>query len=250
MIARVFCTCLALSSVLTMGAPRSGAAQSTPDANAAATDASGSGERKGLLGGFLQARPRTPKPWHKWGEFYYGAGVGASLYNDHTESNDDGSLSNIDASDTGFEWNVRGGFAGKYVGVELGWMDLGQSKFDAVSDGTGNSWSPGDVSAEVDVNGWTLSGLVRVPIKERWVMLARIGVMGWTSTETFTETNGGPTVTTVEEDTGTTALYGVGFEYDIYNLNHFWIVTEFTRAQVDEDELPVNVISGSIVYHY
>jgi hypothetical protein len=207
-------------------------------------------EEKGFLGGYLAQRPRTPQPWHRYGTFYYNVGVGAAMYGDHTEANNDGSLSGIDASDTGFAWNVRAGFAGRYVGAEVGWVDLGEAKFDAVSDGTGNSWVAGDVSAEVEGSGWSLAGLLRIPIKDRWVMLARVGMLGWSTTETFTETSGGNTFTSTDENSGSSALYGVGFEYDIYNRDHFWIVTEFTRAQVDDDELPVNMFSGGIVYHY
>lgn len=205
---------------------------------------------KGPLGLVFASAPRAPKPWHQWGEFTMRGGLGPSFIGDHRESNDDGSLTGVDARSTGVGWSLGGGFMGKYVGAEVGWMDTGSAKFDATSDGSGDSWSAGDVSAEVEGSGWTLSGLVRIPIKPRWVMLARIGVLGWSTTETFTESSGGSTFTSHDENSGTSALLGVGFEYDIYSLDHFWLRTELTRAQVDDDELPILGVNGSLVFHY
>lgn len=209
-----------------------------------------SGGSRGFFGRFLEDRPRAPQPWHRYGEFYGSVGVAPTRFGDHTDSNDDGSLSAIDARDTGFGWHLNAGFAARHVGVELGWMDLGSSRFDAVSDGSGGSWAAGDVSAEVEASGWTLSGLARIPIKPRWVMLARLGLFGWTSKETFVEDISSTTVVTEEEDTGTSLLMGLGFEYDIHNLDHFWIRTELTRAQVDADELPVLGVNGSLVRRF
>ncbi len=215
-----------------------------------APDPGDRGRSRGFLGRFLEDRPRAPKPWHRYGDFYASAGIAPTFYREHTEANDDGSLSAIDARDTGFGWHLNAGFAGRHVGVELGWMDLGSSKFDATSDGSADSWAAGDVSAEVEASGWTLSGLARIPVKPRWVMLARLGLLGWTSKETFVEQIGSSTVVSEQEDTGTSLLMGLGFEYDIHNLDHFWIRTELTRAQVDADELPVLGVNGSLVRRF
>jgi hypothetical protein len=205
----------------------------------------------GFLGRLIPKHTITPKPWHHLGQFYAGVGMGPTFFSDHTDANDDGSLSNVDAHDTGFGWQVTAGFAGRYVGAEVGWIDPGSSKFDAVSDGSGDSWGAGDVSAKVEGGGWMACGLARIPIKPRWVMLARIGVLGWSTKETFTENfGGGPTYTSYDEESGTSVLYGVGFEYDVYHLGDFWIRTEMTRTQVDNDELPVVGVNGSLVFHY
>ena len=118
------------------------------------------------LGWVLASAPRAPHPWHKYGEFTFGGSIGWSQYQDHTDANDDGSLSNIDAKDGGLGWHLDAGFVGRYAGVEIGYMDLGSSKFDATSSG-GSSWLAGDVSAEVEGSGWTFSGLVRIPVKPR-----------------------------------------------------------------------------------
>lgn len=204
----------------------------------------------GFLGLFISDAPRPPKPWHRHGDFYAGLGVGPTFTSDHRQANDDGSLRNVDATTTGFGWHLQAGFAGRYWGAELGWLDSGSAKFEAVSDGSGDSWGAGDVSAKVEGGGWTASGLLRVPIKPRWLLLARVGVLGWSTKETFTETFGSETYTSYDEDSGTSAMVGVGFEYDIYSQDRFWIRTEMTRTQVDNDELPVVGVNGSLVFHY
>ena len=223
------------------------AAAGAADSTAASDD---SKRPPGLLAFFVSDQPRTPKPWHRYGDFYASVGVGPTFFSDHPDANDDGSLSNVDAHDSGFGWNFSAGFAGRYVGAELGYVNVGTSKFDAVSDGSGDSWGAGDVSAEVEGGGWAASGLARIPIKPRWVMLARLGVLGWSTKETFTETFGSTTYTSYDEDSGTSVLYGVGFEYDIYSQDRFWLRTEMSRTQVDHDELPVLGVNGSLVFHY
>jgi hypothetical protein len=226
-------------------APATRAADGTPAASEERT------RKPGALGLIFASAPRAVKPWHALGDFYAGVGLGPTFFSDHTKANDDGSLSGVNARDTGFGWQISAGFAGHYVGAEVGWLDPGSSKFDAVSDGSGYSWGAGDVSAKVEGGGWTASALARIPIKPRWVMLARVGVLGWSARETFTENfGGGGTSTSYDEDSGTTVLYGVGFEYDIYSRDHFWLRTEMTRAQVDNDELPVIGVTGSLVFHY
>lgn len=48
-------------------------------------------------------------PWNRWGTVYVGAGGGLGSFQKHTDSNNDGSLSAIDADDSDLDWNVRVG---------------------------------------------------------------------------------------------------------------------------------------------
>jgi hypothetical protein len=193
----------------------------------------------------------TPRPWHKYGEFYAGAGIGGTKYSDHLAANDDGSLTGINAKDTGVNWQMRVGFAGKYVAAEIGHLSLGHTKFTATSDGSGTSWMSGEVGDEVQASGWTYSALGRYPINERCVLLARLGILSWSSTETFSESPyPGISYSTQNDASGSHVLWGLGFEYDIYNRHYFWLRTEYMNSQVDNDELPVNAVNASLDFHF
>jgi hypothetical protein len=184
-------------------------------------------------------------PWSRYGTAYVGVGGGLGRYGDHTDANDDGSLSGIDAKDNGTSWRLRAGFEGRYGGGEVGFVDLGRSEFSATSAG-GPSWVAGDVTARVESQGWLWTAFARYPIVERWAALVRVGGFTWTSTETFTE-NG---FESGDEDSGTSLTFGFGLEYDIHRLSHTVLRTEWDRFVVDEDELPVNSFSIGADYHF
>ena len=205
----------------------------------------GTGARKPLLP-FAPGGTPTPRPWHKYGEFVVGAGLGASFYSGHVDANDDGSLSSVDDDGSSTVREFRAGFLGKFIGVEFGHLALGEVEFSAQSSG-GPSWAAGDVSARVQADGWFYSAIGRYPVQDRWVLLARVGMLSWTTEESFTE-NG--IDSEGSEDSGSDFMYGVGIEYDIYNRHYFWVRTEFAHGTVDDDELPVNLMTVSLDFRF
>src|SRR5262245_18910775 len=218
-------------------------------ATASAEESSDSG-KKPLLP-FAPSGTPAVRPWHKYGEFYAGIGFGGTKYSDHLAANDDGSLTNINAKSSGLNWQLRVGFVGKYVGAEIGRLSLGRTKFTATSDGTGDSWMSGEVGDEVKASGWTYSALGRVPINGRCAALARVGMLSWNSTETYSESPiPGYSYGTESKDSGSGLLWGLGLDYDLYNQHYFWLRTEFMHSQVDDDELPVNAVTASLDFHF
>jgi hypothetical protein len=176
---------------------------------------------------------------------YFGASVGGAQWDDTVDANNDGSLSNINEDDSDTAFRVGVGYAWEHVGVEGGYMDVGESSFSATSSG-GESWSPGDVSTTVEGDGWYLALIGRWPIAARWTALGFLGLYAWETSETYTETpaGGGPTITSSgSDDSGTDAYYGVGVEYDIGTEEKWIIRGDVTRTEVDDDGLPVSSAS-------
>lgn len=173
-------------------------------------------------------------------------GVGFS-YNDHGDvlsANNDGSLSNISDDDTGFGFGIIGGyFFNDFVGVEGGYLDLGEADFTAESDGSGDSWVSGDVATDFDADGWLFAVVGRWPITERLALLGRLGLFSWETTETFTE-NG---FVSIDKNSDSDAFYGLGFEYDV-GVGDKWVLRgDVARTKVDDDHDDVNMGSVSAV---
>ncbi|MCU0224799.1 MAG: outer membrane beta-barrel protein [Acidobacteria bacterium] len=179
--------------------------------------------------------------------FYVGGSAGFGIYDDHVPANDDGSLSDVNDDDSDFVWKVYGGYSfGSYFALEGGYRDDGSASFDAQSDGSGDSWAGGDVSAEVETDGWFASALGRLPLGDRWSLFAKVGVYGWSTKETFTE-NG---YVSTDEDSGTDISYGLGAEWDPGNPDDVVLRGEVDRTEVDDDQLPDTTVTVGMVWQF
>ena len=176
---------------------------------------------------------------------YLGAGFSYNDHGDVLSANNDGSLSNISDDDNGFGFGIIGGyFFNEWVGVEGGYLDLGEADFTSESDGSGISWVAGDVATDFDADGWLFALVGRWPITERFALLGRLGLFSWETTETFTE-NG--VVTEVDKNSDSDAFYGLGFEYDI-GVGDKWVLRgDIAQTEVDDDGDTVNMGSVSAV---
>ncbi len=178
--------------------------------------------------------------------FYAGAGIGYGDI-DYPDSNQDGSVTGVSTDDSDTVFNFYGGYQiNDTVSVQGGYHDFGESDFAGVSDGSGDSWVAGDVSATLDSDGWELAVLGRWPIGNRWYLLGQLGWLWWDSTETFVE-NG---VVSTESSSGSDFSYGAGLEYDV-GLNER-IVYRFmgTHHEVDNDGYDVKALRADIVYRF
>lgn len=178
--------------------------------------------------------------------FYGGLGAGVDDI-DYPDSNQDGSVSGISDDDTDQFGSVFLGYQiNDYVAVQGGYYDFGDSDFAGVSDGSGNSWSPGNVHANLDSDGWELGVLARWPIAPRWYALGFLGWLWWDSTETFID-NG---FVSVEEDSGSDFSYALGLEYDIGRPDRILYRFMVSEHEVDESSYDIVGAAAEIVYRF
>lgn len=178
--------------------------------------------------------------------FYAGVGVGVNDI-DYPDSNQDGSVSSISDDDTDQFGSVFLGYQiNDYVAVQGGYYDFGDSDFSGVSDGSGDSWTPGNVSANLDADGWELGVLGRWPIAPRWYALGFVGWLWWDSTETFIE-NG---FVSKEHDSGSDMSYAVGLEYDIGRPDRILYRFMLSEHEVDESGYDIGGATAEIVYRF
>jgi len=178
---------------------------------------------------------------------FYGAFSTGPANNDYPDSNQDGSVTGVRSDDTELVFKFSAGYQfNDYVAVQGGYVDLGESDFSGTSDGTGDSWEAGAVSANLDADGWELGVFGRWPINDRWYALGFVGQFWWESTETFVE----PSATTVEKESGSDITYALGFEYDAGLKDR--IVYRFmgSHHEVDVTSYEVNTAMAEIVYRF
>lgn len=177
---------------------------------------------------------------------YAGVGVGVDDI-DYPDSNQDGSVSSISDDDTDQFGSVFLGYQiNDYVAVQGGYYDFGDSDFAGVSDGSGNSWAPGNVHANLDADGWELGLLGRWPIAPRWYALGFIGWLWWDSTETFID-NG---FVSEEHDSGSDLSYAAGLEYDIGREDRIVYRFMLSQHEVDESSYDIGGAAAEIVYRF
>lgn len=178
--------------------------------------------------------------------FYAGVGVGVDDI-DYPDTNQDGSVSNISDDDTDQFGSVFLGYQiNDYVAVQGGYYDFGDSDFAGVSDGSGDSWAPGNVHANLDSDGWELGVLGRWPIAPRWYALGFLGWLWWDTDETFIE-NG---FVSESHDSGSDFSYAAGLEYDIGLPDRILYRFMLSQHEVDNDGLDINGASAEIVYRF
>lgn len=178
--------------------------------------------------------------------FYWGVGVGP-MVTDYSESVDDGSVSNVADGDVGTGAGLFMGYnLGDYFGIEASVGRLEDVDFDAVSDGSGDSWVAGKVGAEYEAEMYSMFLVGRFPLAPRWVLFGKLGFTYWESKETFTE-NG---FTSIDEDSGSSGYIGGGVEVDIGVQDRFKLRAEIGYTRFDEDE--VDSVGGSVgvVYEF
>lgn len=164
--------------------------------------------------------------------WYVGADAGVAMNDDFVSANDDGSLSMLadDTSDTSYKAFVGYQFT-PHVAAEAAYTDHGETSFTAMSDGSGDSWTAGDVSTLFESSGWSASVVGSLPVGERWTLFASAGIFGWSTTETFNEEG----FVSTDENSGEDAVFGAGFEYDVGRQDDWTIRGGFETTQVDDD---------------
>ncbi len=174
--------------------------------------------------------------------FYAGASVS---YNDHGDlysANDDGSLSSVSRDDSATGFAIFGGYnLTDNIGLEVGYVDMGEPDFSAVSDGSGVSWVAGNVSTKLEADGWLFSILGHLPVSERMTVFARLGIFAWDTTETFNENS----FISVDKNSGSDVQYGAGFDYDVGTEDKWHLRGEIGTGDIDDDGQQVTGVGVS-----
>ncbi len=118
--------------------------------------------------------------------FYAGASFQQSLFEDW------GTVSRIDASsytsrseddsDTGFRVSAGMDFL-EHFGVELTYADLGEASFTGQSDGSGTFFAPGTQRDAVELDGYALHLIARIPIAKDFSLSGRAGLGLWEASQ-------------------------------------------------------------------
>lgn len=168
--------------------------------------------------------------------FYVGGGAG------HTDQKDacDDIVGSCDETDTG--WKLFIGYQfNPYISAEGGYVDLGESDASVTVLGI-------PISAEAEVDGFFLSGLLAWPINDTFSVFGKLGVIAW---DVDVDASGGG-VSVSDDESGTDALFGVGAQYDF--TNNFGIRAEWERynniGDSDIGNTDIDFISGSIIFNF
>jgi hypothetical protein len=187
-------------------------------------------------------------PWHDWGRLTIAFGAGMSHYSEYRHAFDDGSLNGVRMEENDDRFHGSVGFAGRYLGAELGYETLGRVRLDATSDGSGTRWFAGRLSGRLEGHAVAASALLRAPAGDRWVSQLRLGILGWNTVERTSESGG--LIQRRIERSGQSLVVGAGGELGIDPAGRFWARAEVSRSEVGEKDLVYYVVSGSVVLHY
>lgn len=156
--------------------------------------------------------------WSAESGVYFGASFGWSEVSSNTTVKYSDSIDGVydsmksDFSGSDFAYNIFLGYDfNKYVGVEIGYLDLGvpTDTYKIEDEGTYKE------KVEVELHGMDLALIGRYPFENNFDVHGKLGVIWWTPkiTDKFTEVDYGYwDKTTVEQD-ATDLLYGVGIGY-------------------------------------
>lgn len=198
------------------------------------------GRDRGLLG-----LPLIPKD-SIFENCYIGAGTGMMASN-FARTNDDGSVGgNYDSDNSALVGDFFIGYElTENLGFEAAYHHLGETEFAANSTG-GPSWSAGPVRADNEVEGGSLSAVVRYPLNDRLYLIGTAGMFWWVSTERYEE-NG---IQSTEKDSGSSYTFSGGLEYDIGVKDRFVWRTEVQQFSVDNSSYDITQGTFSIVYRF
>jgi hypothetical protein len=178
--------------------------------------------------------------------FYAGVAFGG-VFTDYSDTVDDGSVSSVDDEDIGTAATFFFGYRfNDNVSVEAGYSSWDNVDFSAVSDGTGDSWTAGQVGAEFEADVFALVLVGRYPLAPRWTLIGKIGFIHWETTETYYE-NG---FISVDEDNGNSAMIAGAIEYDLGLEQRFKLLGEVAYQRFDSESLDAIGVNFALIYEF
>lgn len=119
--------------------------------------------------------------------------------------------SNSDVDDKDAAWKIYGGYRfNRYLALEAAYVDLGES------DITTRTTNPtAKVKGEVEADGISLQGIVRLPATDVFGVFVKAGAFRWDVESDYRLSQDGASVSHRSEDaTGTGLTYGAGFSVE------------------------------------
>ena len=181
------------------------------------------------------------------GTWYAGANVTQSTVEDLGYF-DDGSLTQNRKDDKATGTRLFGGMKWRYFGVELGYWDAGEASAFAQSDGSGSVYNAGPQSFAIELGGFDISLMGRLPIGEDWALFAKAGLFRSGVEERIVADLQCCGATTFSgSDDSTETLWGFGVERALGNwrLVAAYQVTQFEDVvfptEIDLESLSVGV---------
>lgn len=157
-----------------------------------------------------------------------------------SEDWDDGTLTKTKVDNKNISYKVIAGYRfTPKLGVEVNYVQLGDSKFSAYEPGTTPTlWLPGPVAGKAKTKGMSLEGVLAWPFKERFAVFAKGGIFMWNTTMVSNPTLSGGTLALsnrqVIYDNGIRFIYGVGAEQRFHRNWHVRLEWEHTTVRFAE----------------
>lgn len=144
---------------------------------------------------------------------YLGFALGGTSYDLDVSDYDDGNLvgsRSVDDSDTGYK--LYGGYRiTPNIGVEVYYVNLGDSTFRGRAGAAVEYWCEGPVSSKVEVDGFGASLLGGMPIGRDFSIYGKAGIFAWDWDARETDSCG----TFRDSESGTELAFGAGVSYQI-----------------------------------
>lgn len=146
---------------------------------------------------------------------------------------DDGSLmvTEFDHKDTAY--SISGGlFFNEYLGVEVGYINMGEADASAFSNGL-ETYPVGDAALTFETDGFKLGALGSIPLGSGFDLQAQLGYFAWDSDASIAvnDTDAGNA-----GDSGSDFYYGLGIGYGYEIVNYH---LSYTRYDVEETHVDV-----------
>lgn len=177
---------------------------------------------------------------------YIGVNLGQATYDaslDDFAFLDDGSIiaADLDDSDTSLSITVGYQFTPNFS-IEGGYIDLGELSVDAVSDGTGFLYFPGDVKLSAEVDGLFFDVKGQIPLNESFSIYGKFGLLKWDGEVTLSDATGSLS----GDDDGNDTFFGAGAAFSINNNTSLNV--DYSLFDLDGDD--VDVLSIGIQYSF
>ena len=186
--------------------------------------------------------------------FHFGGGVGWSHLDSNTVDRslrsaiaDGGATGTVDSDDENLAWKVFFGYDfGKNFGVEVGYVDLGESE----TDYTITAPAAGMTSNELDITGYTVSAVIRYPFGDNFEVFGKVGGFFAEFDNSTNSTGFGPfTIDGSGSDDGDTSFTGgVGFRFEV--TDHVHVRADWDRYINVGAKRDIDSFTGGLEYAF
>ena len=183
--------------------------------------------------------------------FYFGGSVGYSNFD--TDKSDisaalplSGLTGTVVVDENDLGWKSFFGYNfNKYLGLEGAYVDLGEIDGDFRI-----TTPPPDTGKSVQgVDGFTVLGVGRYPIREQLDVFAKVGAFFWNVDNRINLSGGGTTATIRHDEDGTDLVFGSGVRYEF--MEHLSVRAEWERySDVGDDDSDVDLFTIGLQFNF